>query len=239
VAKIIQILLEEKVEPPEEVWNSVPPPNQAITRSPPGTVYPPKASKLRSMTINTLYLTPPHLCSLHILWTHVDKLVLPPSLTLTGRAVRPTGWWDYSNIQRLRLTSYNPNEDITTTKFSQGLLPNLTHFAGHVSSDMTTLVKSLLKESKMRKVAIFGWFNGTDTFTKKRFNTLEEETTLGNAVKSSLHRPWSRSIPPGYFADARQLETIIDGRLLLFDVDELAYTYKMSNDEFWEAIEGL
>jgi hypothetical protein len=103
---------------------------------------------------------------------------------------------------------------------------------------MFTLVDSFLKETKMKKVAIFGWFNENSALATRRFD-LKEEARVKIAQSTPLYQLWGNSGSPTYSVDVDRLGNIIDERLLLFDATELAYTYEMSNDEFWEAIEKL
>jgi hypothetical protein len=108
---------------------------------------------------------------------------------------------------------------------------------------MTTPVSILLGQPQMRKIAIFGWFNEYSTITTKRLNIGGEGARPSTAQRSigelSFYQRSSKCVPDNYGEDAEQLGHIVDERLLLFDVTELAYTYEMSNDEFWEAIERL
>jgi hypothetical protein len=93
----------------------------------------------------------------------------------------------------------------------------------------------------MKKIAIFGWFSEYNTVTTKRFN-IREEARPSIAQRSigelSYYQRLSKYVPY-YGEDAERLGNIVDERLLLFDMIELAYAYEMSNDEFWEAIGRL
>jgi hypothetical protein len=107
---------------------------------------------------------------------------------------------------------------------------------------MAMWVNSLFEEGKIKKLAIFGCFNEHNIFATKRFNIGEEaraRIAQRDTGKSSLYQLLGYPSSPYYGEDAEQLANIIDERLVLFDATELAYAYEMSNDVFWEAIEGL
>lgn len=215
IAKITHILLEAKVYQDE---------NQNYG------FHLPIASKLQSVTFHGFQLS-----SLQRQYRDLDleaaqKLVLPPTVTITSFRLNsinsePSTWY-FARIKRLRFTSsLGAIEEFLPELLS---LPKLTHLALLLSVDVIENTNLVLACPQIRRAVVFVHFGPTSTIVPRRIASVPHAVT---STKSSD--------PSALCANIEVLGAIMDDRLILSDLKELERTYKMSNEEFWDAIDRL
>lgn len=215
IAKITRILLEASVHQDE---NKKP------------SFRPPITSRLQSVTINAFYLSSFQCHYRDLGLVTAQKLVLPPIVAITSLDFRcftngPPAW-DYTRIKRLRFTS----SMVSIEEFLPELLslPELTHLAFELSVDVVENTNWILACPRIQRVVIFTHFGPTSTTVPRRIAGVSQ--TITSTESFGTVALWEG-------IDA--LEAIMDDRLILSDLNELERTYKMSNEEFWDAVDQL
>lgn len=147
------------------------------------------------------------------------------TLTTIGPPIIRFGIWNFSNVQKLRLTSQRTSADFQI--FDRFPVPKLTHLALPLHRDTTQTARRLLGSPRMKKLAVFAWYGPGSTVVRKRITNVSSRNYNPDCL-GSLEELW---------ADSEGLGSIVDDRLLLFDYVEMES--EVSNEAFWDAIERL
>lgn len=222
LAKIIRILLESKVDQTEQKQTML---------------HLPLASRLESLTIQSLYFSPPHWTTLERRLEGVRKLFLPPMVTLTSLAhlVIGGGIWDFTLVKKLRFTSIWMDTESYITQFLS--LPQLTHLALRLQTNNAAEKANLLLTSpQLQKLVVFSWYGPKSTIVPNRISNIYGPDRSPEEVHYFPHFVPDRD---EIWANSETLGDILDDRLFLFDYYEMEKTYEMSNEDFWSAIDKL